>query len=483
MNCVVFNHDGSIKNLSFQDIIVQGNTGVDDVYVAVEGYSNDAYTGIALFALPNGDLNSLIGVTASFSVDGSQYSGYKFTLNSQQTTLAGLVEMSIRLDSASFERQMSVSVTLTINKSGFSPEYTEITMGQYEAMLRTIATLQPKYTLNNVRHYEYLSDAVDDENDIAIGQCVLVSQAPNGPAFYVKDENEGLVWLCPCGQTFLTFNEDVTTSTPDENKIIRDHPENVVVVHDGNYLYYVGHDETDEAVKYYQSLPNHLGSFFLCEVGTTIGGTASVEIWKRNLNVLRYLPFYKAEDSGSLTTAEIEMFLTQGERLVISNATQAPSGDQYRFSRKAVYGNEIYFRYVTAPNPGSYTQLGSYKILNVTVNTAHDTGSYSYQEVKLREVFDYEIQLDSVSGTISGNLYSALVNVAENLILTSDGYQYYLSKKWEGVDEYGSYRYFEYRTTVHPNSTTPSQLEFQTLIFDVNTSMGTGTYTIATTTL
>lgn len=305
MNCVVFNHDGSVKNLSFQDIIVQGNTGVDDVYVAVEGYSNDAYTGIALFTLPNGDMNSLIGATASFSVDGSQYSGYKFTLNSQQTTLAGLVEMSIRLDSASFERQMSVTVTLTINKSGYSPEYTEITMGQYEAMLRTIATLQPKYTLNNVRHYEYLSDAVDDENDIAIGQCVLVSQAPNGPAFYKKDGEEGLVWLCPCGQTFLTFDEEVSTSTADENIIFRDHPENVVVVHDGNYLYYIGPDESDEEIKYYQSIPNNLGEYWICEVGTTIGGTASVEFtrvsaWELAVVDITYSQLVEKRNNGQL---------------------------------------------------------------------------------------------------------------------------------------------------------------------------------------
>ena len=329
MNCVVFNHDGSIKNLSFQDIIVQGNTGVDDIYVAVEGYSNDAYTGVALFTLPNGDLNSLIGVTASFSVDGSQYSGYKFTLNSQQTMLAGLVEMSIRLDSASFERQMSVSVTLTINKSGFPPEYTEITMGQYEAMLRTIATLQPKYTLNNVRHYEYLSDAVDDENDIAIGQCVLVSQAPNGPAFYKKDENEGLVWLCPCGQTFLTFDEEVATSTQDENAMFRDHPENIVVVHSGDYLHYIG---ADEETKYYQSIPNNLGEYWICEVGTTVDGTASLEFqsvsaWELAVVDVTYSQLVGKRNNGELV--EGRRYRITDYQCVITATDASSAGHQF----------------------------------------------------------------------------------------------------------------------------------------------------------
>lgn len=483
MNCVVFNHDGSIKNLSFQDIIVQGNTGVDDIYVAVEGYSNDAYTGIALFTLPNGDLNSLIGVTASFSVDGSQYSGYKFTLTSQQTTLAGLVEMSIRLDSASFERQMSVSVTLTINKSGFSPEYTEITMGQYEAMLRTIATLQPKYTLNNVRHYEYLSDAVDDENNIAIGQCVLVSQAPNGPAFYIKDEDEGLVWLCPCGQTFLTFDEEVMTSTPDENTIIRNHPENVVVVHSGVYLHYVGADETDEDVKYYQSIPSNLGIFWLCEVGTHASGTASVEIWKMSIKAPLYVSFKKTETSGSLTSSEIQMFMERGERLVISNADGAPGGYQYHFTYKGGYGNYVNFNYRTDAPSGSYTHFGKYTELVISINTSSNTGTYRFDEHTIHEVFDYNFSISGTSGSVPGDVYSGLRSVGSNLIFTIDGYQYYLSRQWDGEDQYASHKYFEYRTTVHPNESTPSQLEFQTLYFDLNTGNGTGTYTLTTTTL
>ena len=72
MNYIIFNNDGSIKNIGFADIIVQGDDNTDEIYCAIEGRSNDAYLASAYFELPNGDSNSLSGVASSFSVDGNR---------------------------------------------------------------------------------------------------------------------------------------------------------------------------------------------------------------------------------------------------------------------------------------------------------------------------------------------------------------------------------------------------------------------------
>ena len=97
MNYVVFNKDGSIKNLDITEIIVKDDHLTDFFAVAVEGYSNDQYVATALFKTPDGDLSSLTSTPHSFNVDGSVYQGFSFALTEEQTAISGKVEMSIEL--------------------------------------------------------------------------------------------------------------------------------------------------------------------------------------------------------------------------------------------------------------------------------------------------------------------------------------------------------------------------------------------------
>ena len=218
MNVVIFNKDGSIKNLIFDQIIVQGNNGVDDIYCAIEGYDNDSYTLLALFDLPNGDTSSLNGVASTFQIDGSAYSGFKVTLTSQETALPGIVKMSLRASSQYLERQYTTEINLTINESGYLPEFTDITMSQYENLLSMLSTYQVKYVLNNARFYQSLEAAEADAENLAIYQCVIVANVANPNEtikVYYKNASAELVYLKNLGRNIVSMTP-VQSSATDE---------------------------------------------------------------------------------------------------------------------------------------------------------------------------------------------------------------------------------------------------------------------------
>ena len=208
MNVVIFNKDGSIKNLIFDQIIVQGNNGVDEIYCAIEGYDNDTYALEALFDLPNGDISSLTGGANTFQVDGSTYNGFKVTLTSRETALPGIVKMSLRASSQYLERQYTAQINLTINESGYAPEYTDITMSQYENLLAMLSTYQVKYVLNNARFYQSLEAAEADVENLAIYQCVIVANVANPNEtikVYYKNAEEELVYLKNLGRNIVSM--------------------------------------------------------------------------------------------------------------------------------------------------------------------------------------------------------------------------------------------------------------------------------------
>ena len=213
MNYIIFNNDGSIKNIGFADIIVQGDDNTDEIYCAIEGRSNDAYLANAYFELPNGDSNSLSGVASSFSVDGSTYQGYKITLTASQTVFAGNVRMSLRLEGTGIK--WTYNVILTINESGYDPDEVAITMAQYANLVTAMGAKQDKYVLNNARFYASLEAAQADLGNLAINQCFIVAnpaQPSVYPKIYFKTAQSTIQELNTLGQ-FNTPTTNVSTST------------------------------------------------------------------------------------------------------------------------------------------------------------------------------------------------------------------------------------------------------------------------------
>lgn len=213
MNYIIYNNDGSIKNVNFADIIVQGNNLVDEIFVAVEGRSTDSYLATAYFELPNGDSNFLTATLASRSIDQSAYNGYKFLLTGAQTAFYGRVRMSIKLEGMQGETLWTYDQVLTINKSGYNPDFTMISMSQYAALLQAMGSLQEKYVVNNARFYSSLANAQADLDNLAFNQCVIIADVTATdpiPEIYFKNSESQLELLAGIGE--YTFQAGTTTT-------------------------------------------------------------------------------------------------------------------------------------------------------------------------------------------------------------------------------------------------------------------------------
>lgn len=213
MNYIIFNHDGSIKNVNFAEIIVQGNNLVDEIFVAVEGRSTDSYLATAYFELPNGDSNFLTATLASHSIDQSAYNGYKFLLTGAQTAFYGRVRMSLKLEGMQGETLWTYEQFLTINKSGYNPDFTMISMSQYAALLQAMGSLQEKFVVNNARFYSSLANAQADLDNLAFNQCVIIADVTATdpiPEIYFKNSESQLELLAGIGE--YTFQAGTTTT-------------------------------------------------------------------------------------------------------------------------------------------------------------------------------------------------------------------------------------------------------------------------------
>lgn len=178
MNYIVFNKDGSVKNIDFANIIVKGSNNVDEIAVAIDGYDNDSFTANANFLLPDGDSNQLnITTPYSLNLDGSIYQGYVFALTSAQTAIEGNVIMSIELTNAN-QKKYTYQVILTINPSVPDPD-SVITNAEYQNLDAKFSNYQLKYTIHNARFYTSVTDANNDIANIVTNQCVIIADVTN----------------------------------------------------------------------------------------------------------------------------------------------------------------------------------------------------------------------------------------------------------------------------------------------------------------
>lgn len=189
MNFIVFNKDGSVKNLNMTDIIIQNTNLEYEIAVAVDDANNEVSTATAYFELPDETTNSLVGSTYSLNVDGSTYQGWKFALTSAQTVQKGNVLMSISLTDSSTRVLYTYQVILTINPSVSAPNEVQISTAQFNNLVASLSTYQPKYVLHNARFYTSEANARADLSNLAINQCVIVANISDpsvAPAVYYK---------------------------------------------------------------------------------------------------------------------------------------------------------------------------------------------------------------------------------------------------------------------------------------------------------
>lgn len=171
---IVFRADGSLLFVNINEPINQGSNNVNFVHCAVEGLTpGEDFTVKANFRLPTGQVAQVIGETPDvFSVDGTEYSGYKVPLGSYITAYAGYLVMNLlalRLDNTALA---TYQVRLNVNKTHVEGS-TTITTSELNNLVASLSQYQLKFNLSNCRCYPSIEAARLEQDKLAEGQVIL----------------------------------------------------------------------------------------------------------------------------------------------------------------------------------------------------------------------------------------------------------------------------------------------------------------------
>lgn len=159
MMYIIYNHDGSIKTLVVDESIQQNNNGVNQIFVSIEGYETTDYTCVANFELPDGTLNSLVGVAdVGVEVGELTYDGFVITLTNAQTLYPGKLKMSIKLVDLQDRQLCTYQTELQVNPSSAVPSETFITNAQYNSLIQSLRSYVLYADLVNYADKEWVGD-------------------------------------------------------------------------------------------------------------------------------------------------------------------------------------------------------------------------------------------------------------------------------------------------------------------------------------
>lgn len=159
MMYIIYNHDGSIKTLVVDESIQQNNNGVNQIFVSIEGYETADYTCVANFELPDGTLNSLVGVAdVGVEVGELAYDGFVITLTNAQTLYPGKLKMSIKLVDLQDRQLCTYQTELQVNPSSSVPSETLITNAQYNSLIQSLQSYVLYADLVNYADKEWVKD-------------------------------------------------------------------------------------------------------------------------------------------------------------------------------------------------------------------------------------------------------------------------------------------------------------------------------------
>lgn len=171
---VIYNQDGSLKATNLNEIITQGST-TTKLFVYVAGYDTSTHNAIAYCVLPNHTSSAVDGEAETQTIDGTPYSGWTFALTQDETYYYGEMKMSIKVYVAGTDTILfTIPVALTINKTGFVANSTNITITQYTNLIDSLNKKQDKYAVSNLRVYSTLALAEEDLENLAENQLFYV---------------------------------------------------------------------------------------------------------------------------------------------------------------------------------------------------------------------------------------------------------------------------------------------------------------------
>ena len=191
MLTIIYNKDGSIKNLKLPTYVNQGSNNVDKVFVAVDGLDTDEYTVSANFKLPNHTTSEIAAAsTDEETIDETTYAGRSFYLTTAQTYYAGRLLLSISLTQNANQIKWTYPVEIIINPTTFDPtsDDSNITNAQYYSLLGALNVKQDKYAIGNVRFYKTYTDLANDLVNIVNYQVCATKDNDGNIVFYQKDD-------------------------------------------------------------------------------------------------------------------------------------------------------------------------------------------------------------------------------------------------------------------------------------------------------
>lgn len=172
---IIFNHDGSIKEITLPESIQQGNDGVDEIYLEWEGYPNTDYVCDAIFVLPNESANQLVA-----TMDGV---GYKITLTAAQTIYAGRLFASFRLKDLN-NTLFSYQYTFWVNPTDAYIDQTAISLAQYNSIVQALNSYVLKGDLDE--EYQAKDETLTSISELPKNETGLV-KITNGVASLDND--------------------------------------------------------------------------------------------------------------------------------------------------------------------------------------------------------------------------------------------------------------------------------------------------------
>jgi len=196
MMYVIFKQDGSMKLQNLGEFIQQGSSNYNVIFVAIEGFTSLTYSTAGYCTLPNSSIVVLNGVSASETIEGTSYLGYKLTLTAECLQYAGTLLMAIQCYNTT-QRLVTYPISLTINETGVK-DNTElnITIGQLNSYLASVSAKQDTYSNTNVRSYINPTAVNNDLSNLVENQVFYIISEDN---FYKKS-----------GSTYVSVLDAVT---------------------------------------------------------------------------------------------------------------------------------------------------------------------------------------------------------------------------------------------------------------------------------
>lgn len=173
---IIYNSDGSIKEKSFPSYVNQGSSGVNKVFVAVDGYNNESLSVSGVFKLPNRDVSSVAFVDDEETINGEAVSGKSYNLTEAQTYYNGILLLSINAFLNDNSNLFTYTAKITINETTYQAETddSKITNGQYNSLVAALNGKEAKYSTYTIRFYGTLTDLTNDLDNINEGQISAV---------------------------------------------------------------------------------------------------------------------------------------------------------------------------------------------------------------------------------------------------------------------------------------------------------------------